>query len=70
MVCFFANLRNRKKRDSGGGLKNLEDKSVFFCLSPYTKLLFGKTGGKLVLDCVSLKVLIPINWLINPRIFM
>ena len=22
------------------------------------------------IDCVSLKVLIPINWLINPRIFM
>ena len=50
MGFFFANLRNRRKRDSGGGLKNLEDKSVFFCLSPYTKLLFGKTGGKLVLD--------------------
>ena len=25
---------------------------------------------KMLLQCVSLKVLIPINWLINPRIFM
>jgi hypothetical protein len=32
------------------GFKILEDKSDFFYLSPYTKLLFGKTGGKLVLD--------------------
>ena len=27
-------------------------------------------SSEIIVDAVSLKVLIPINWLINPRIFM
>jgi hypothetical protein len=56
VFVFFAKLRNRRNRVTFSreivavGFKILEDKSDFFYLSPYTKLLFGKTGGKLVLD--------------------